>query len=308
MLKKNRLNLTVLCVTLSILASVPASAQNASATRYYNQGIDAYTQGQTDQALAYFRQATQSDQSYSDAWYNMGSLYFQKDMYAQSEDAFRKAVQYNPSDVLAKFNLALALERQNKLGEAIGYLVQIPSSNSKYQAAQDKIRAFQARLAQQPAPANSADTDRLRQLARQGSAQPQGSHSPAPPGAKLEVQTFSKGYHGPTGITIGPGGYLYVANYSKNMIYKVGANGEKEVFVKSGGLLQGPMGLTYNPKTDEMYAANYLNNTIVRISRDGRVSVLASGLKKPYNLYLDEMNNTLYVSEQETSSISRVQL
>jgi DNA-binding beta-propeller fold protein YncE len=106
---------------------------------------------------------------------------------------------------------------------------------------------------------------------------------------------------------LGPEGYLYVANYSKNLIYKVSATGDKTVFAKSD-LLGGPIGLTFNPKTQDMYVANYLKNTVSKVSAKGEVSTIANGLSKPYNLFLDTYNNVLYVGEQETNSISKIEL
>jgi DNA-binding beta-propeller fold protein YncE len=100
---------------------------------------------------------------------------------------------------------------------------------------------------------------------------------------------------------------MYVANYSKNLIYRVGANGDKTVFTQ-GDTLKGPIGLVYNAKSNELYAANYLQNNIVRINSTGKASVLVSGLNKPYNLFLDSVNNVLYVSEQENNVISRIAL
>ena len=102
---------------------------------------------------------------------------------------------------------------------------------------------------------------------------------------------------------------MYVANYSKNLLYRVGAGGEKTVFVQNEGLIKGPIGLAFNPKSNEIYVANYLLNNVVRVDAKGKASVLVSGLNKPYNLFMDTVNNALFISEQDPANlVSRVVL
>lgn len=312
-------SLKAVAMSIVILATTSqlALAANPEATKLYNQGIDAYTNGQVDRALDIFSKVISIEKDYSDAYYNMGSIYYQKRMYPQSEQAFRQAVTLNPDDQMARFNLGLALEKMNRYPEALVEFSKVPSSDRKYQEAQAKIKVLQPMVAQ----AQQQNRMPMNQQVNQGAPQnvnPQMGQNQQPPQqapntgyttaqAAYPVSTFSKGFFGPTGITIGPGGYLYVANYSKNQIYRVGANGEKQLFTKDENL-NGPMGLTYNPKRDELYVANYLKNTVAKIDRTGKVDVVASGLKKPYNLFLDLNSDMLYVSEQETSSISRIAL
>jgi len=38
------------------------------------------------------------------------------------------------------------------------------------------------------------------------------------------------------------------------------------------------------------------------------VNTIATGLNKPYNLFLDTYNNVLYIGEQETNAISKIEL
>ncbi|HEY9685425.1 MAG TPA: tetratricopeptide repeat protein [Coleofasciculaceae cyanobacterium] len=277
----------------------PAMAQSPEAIRSYNQGIEAYTQGRPNDALKKFQRATQLDPAYGDAYYNMGSIYYQMKQYDTARDMFQKSVNLNPGDSQAKYNLALALEKLARYEEAVNILSQIPASDPK--AAQARLKLDELRptlkpqVAAKPEPAKPSGPQPVRP-----SAMPT-----QPPSSKLMLQTFSKGYDGPTGIAIGPGGYMYVANYSKNLIYRVGASGEKAVFTQ-GESIKGPIGLVYNPKMNELYVANYLLGNITRVNSVGKASVLVSGLNKPYNLYLDAINNVLYVSEQESNAVSRV--
>lgn len=286
---------------LSLLPGVSGVyAQSPEAVMNYNQGIDAYNQGNANKAMALFEKAVLLDATYTDAYYNLGSIYYQKGMYTKAEAAFRKSANLAPRDYQAKYNLALALDKLNRQQEALPLLMEIPPNDRKYVQARQKVSQIQGVLAAQE------------QAAKAKATQPQPTNTtPGTPvnvdSAKVSVKPFSKGFFGPTGMTLDPEGYLYVANYSKNLVYKVSATGDKTLFAKSD-LLGGPIGLTFNPKTQDMYVANYLKNTVSKISPKGDVTTIASGLSKPYNLFLDTYNNVLYVGEQETNAISKIEL
>lgn len=269
------------------------------AIRSYNQGIEAYNQGRSAEALKKFDAAARAYPAYADAYYNMGSIFYQMKNYEDAREMFQKAVNLNPSDAQARYNLALTLEKQDRIEEAISVLSQIPSTDPKAAQAHAKIEELRPALLKPrggaTATTGNAGTPAIKPVAS------------AP--LKLKATLFSKGYDGPTGIVIGPGGFMYVANYSKNLIYRVGAGGEKTVFAQGEGLIKGPIGLAFNPKTNEIYVANYLLNNVVRVDATGKASVLVSGLTKPYNLFMDTINNALFISEQDPANlISRVAL
>lgn len=287
----------LLAGSLWLNPAAQAQSSKPEAIMNYNDGIQAYNQGRTNDALNKFIRATQIDPGYGDAYYNMGSIYYQMKRYPEAADMFQKAVNLTPSDNHAKYNLALCLEKLHRNEEAVNILSQIPTSDPQYAQAKAKLNELRPALKPQTANTTKPATSTTK---------------PAPATAtgtgKVTVKAFSRGYDGPTGITIGPGGYMYVANYSKNLIYRVGATGEKTVF-SSGEGIKGPIGLTYNPKTNELYVSNYLLNNVARINAAGKVSVLIGGLNKPYNLFMDTVNNALFVSEQDPANvISRVAL
>lgn len=290
----------LLAGSLWLNLAAQAQSSNPEAIMNYNDGIQAYNQGRTTDALNKFVRATQIDPGYGDAYYNMGSIYYQLKRYPDAAEMFQKSVNLTPSDNHAKYNLALCLEKLNRNEEAVNILSQIPTSDPQYAQAKTKLNELRPDL--KPNAANAAKP----------AAKPAAATKPAPAATtgtgKATVKVFSKGYDGPTGITIGPGGYMYVANYSKNLIYRVGATGEKTVF-SSGEGIKGPIGLTYNPKTNELYVSNYLLNNVARINAAGKVNVLIGGLNKPYNLFMDTVNNALFVSEQDPANvISRITL
>jgi cytochrome c-type biogenesis protein CcmH/NrfG len=281
--------LAVFCMLLAAGASAQAQQSSPEAIRNYNQGIEAYNQGHTSEAIKKFEAATRANPAYADAYYNLGSIYYQSKNYSSARDMFQKAVNLNPSDGQSRYNLALCLEKLVRIEEAISVLSQIPSTDAKFAQARTKIEDLRPVLK-----AQNGETPAIK---------------PVVTPAKLTATAFAKGFDGPTGIVIGPGGFMYVANYSKNLIYRVGASGEKTVFCKTDGMIKGPIGLAFNPKTNEIYVANYLLNNVVRINAAGKASVLVGNLTKPYNLFMDTINNTLFISEQDPANlVSKVAL
>jgi len=288
----------VLALSASTLVMPPqAHAQNVEAARLYNRGIDLYNKGNIDNALSIFQQAAQADPNYPDTFYNLGTIYFKLQNFPQAESSFARVTQLNVTDHQARFNLGLALEKQSKWDAAMAAFTQIPQSDALYGEAQNKIRQITAQKPQPP-----------KEIIATPAAKPINTPASAVEKiAKVSSKTMASGFFGPTGITTGGDGLLYVANYSKNIIYQVNASGEKKLFAQ-GDPLKGPVGLIYNATTKEFYAANYLGNSIAKIATNGKVSTLLTGLKKPYYLSLDPTGKILYVSEQETNTISKVQL
>lgn len=314
-------------VTLGLMlgfAPLAAHAQTApDAIRNYNQGIEAYSNGNTGEALKRFQAATRIDPDYSDAYYNMGSIYYQTRNYEMARDMFARAVSLSPTDGHAKYNLALTYEKLMRYEDAVNTLKQIAPGDPRFQQAKVKISELTPKIQQAAQPANPLSNAANRQptpgvrtnpaqtVATQPNLGQTGAGNAAGQGqsilTKPLLQTFSKGYDGPTGIAIGPGGFMYVANYSKNLIYRVGANGDKTVFTQ-GDMIKGPIGLAFNPRSNELYVANYLLGNVVKVGPNGKSQVLVAGLNKPYNLFMDTVNNALYISEQESNTIAKVVL
>jgi tetratricopeptide (TPR) repeat protein len=68
-------------------------------------GQIAATEGNTDQALAYFHRAVQLTPRFSSGYDALGSVYFPRGNYAQAAEYFQQAVRVNPQDVVARFYL-----------------------------------------------------------------------------------------------------------------------------------------------------------------------------------------------------------
>lgn len=292
----------------AVAIALPADAKNPEAYRHYNLGIQAYNQGNLNEAVREFQRATQADPNYANAYFNLGSLYYQTGRFENAREAFERAMALDPLDSSTKYNLALTLEKLRQYDRALMILSRIPPGDPKGTLAQAKINELRSMMPK-TIPGDSGKQPAITQPQQPANPlqTPEVTQTPQIDPAKLTLETFSKGYSGPTGMTFGPGGFLYVSSFTDNLIYKVGADGNKVVFAR-GDQIKGPMDIVYNDKTNELYVVNYHLNTVARVNPSGAVSVLTSGLKKPYNLLLDTQNNILYVSEQENNSVARIKL
>ncbi len=288
-----------------------AQSRNPEAYRYYNMGIQAYNQGNVNEAIKQFQRATQADPNYANAHFNLGSLYYQTGRYDQAKAAFERSLALDPMDSSTRYNLALTLEKMRQYDQAIAVLNRIPPGDPKGALAQAKINELRSLMPKTVPNGPQMPYNPIGAQPPQAAPPTQPTSpptkSPEVDPAKIAVETFSKGFSGPTGMTFGPGGFLYVSSFVDNQVYKVGADGNKVVFAK-GDQIKGPMDIVYNDKTNELYVVNYLLNNVARISATGKVSTLTTGLRKPYNLLLDTQNNTLYVSEQENNTVARIKL
>jgi hypothetical protein len=309
-------------LSVLLFSACPVLAQPATtpdAARLSQMGYQAWSQGKTQQAIELFQQAVQVNPNYSEAYYNLGAAYYSNKQYPPALDAFQRATQLNPADNQARYYLGLTLDKLNRSADAVAELERIPASDAQYNKAQARLLDLRGKLGQQQTSARPAATaaaatskpttsaTQSPQANRPATTPPQAVNKPAPSAAPPKVDVLARDLAGPTGMAIGPGGLLYVANYSKNAIVKVLPSGQKSVLVENQGL-SGPIGLVIDPNSGNLYVANYLKNNIARVTPAGKVTIVASGLNKPYNLLFDPLSNTLFVTEQETNTVSRIRL
>lgn len=286
-------------------SALPVWSGPLDANRLYNQGVDHYSKGNTQLAIEMFERSIQMDPNNVDAYFNLGSVYYQTQQFEKARGAFENVVRLAPQDSQAKYSLALTLEKQGRNTEAIQVLQQIPSRDGRYRQATKKIE----QLRQQPAQAQT-QAQPQKNAWRAKETKPSTTPAPSTPATgetKREIQTFANGFFGPTGMVLLPDGGLLVANYSRNMIIRVTPAGDKAVFAE-GDALKGPLGMVRDTRDGAIYVVNYLSSNVVKITPAGSMSVIASGLNKPYHLLLDPSRNMLYVSEQETNTVSRILL
>jgi hypothetical protein len=315
---------------VSILSIQPAMAE--SAKEYFAKAQASYAQGQQDEALSFFRKALQVNPNMTDAYYNIAAIYYNQKNHKEALDAFQQLLRIDSNDVSARYESARIYEKLNRLDEAIASYEMIPNTASRYakaqeslqrlqglKAAQSKIDTTPAKTVEVPSTSPTVISKATPQEAVSASSQMKLSkptaHSEvkteAPKGPqpekKLLIQEFAKGFAGPTGLAVDSQGNVYVANFSQNVVYKVSSAGKKVLFASGKGI-NGPVGLTLDPKSGDLYIANHLDNTVAKITSAGKVSTIAWGLKKPYNIFLDAPQNTLYITQQETNSVAKIKL
>src|SRR4029078_4211502 len=85
------------------------------------------------------------------------------------------------------------------------------------------------------------------------------------PEGKRDV--FASGFYGASGNAIDHEGNLLQSNFYGDSITKIDRKGQMKPFVSSG--LSGPVGITLNRQTGDVYVANCRSNSIAKIATDG---------------------------------------
>jgi hypothetical protein len=312
-----------------------AHATDLMALQLYNQGVEASSVGNSIAAVKLFERATRLDPTFADAQYNLGVCYFDLRQYDKSAQAFKQVLNRYPNDAPTRqsYQRALALSGQAAPGWTKPVAHRLPPSAITYGQKQATIIHLNNQERLQPirkpalgyvkpkltksqpvlvyqAPAATAvygnTTLKLKPYTKPAATTP--AIKPLVSSAKTGVPVVvSRAHRGPTGIGQGPDNHsVYVANYISNTLYKVNDAGSKTLVTSQG--MSGPIGLVWNPTRQEWYVANYKGNSITRIKPDGKATVVSNQLKKPYMLLLDEPRQTLYVTEQETNTVSKIKL
>lgn len=104
------------------------------------------------------------------------------------------------------------------------------------------------------------------------------------------------------GVTVDKLGFLYVSNF-RDAVWRISPEGEVETLTRS---LYGASGNAVGPR-GELYQANFLGNTISRITRTGEVSTFATdGLDGPVGMAVDPEDGTVYVCNCTGHYLARV--
>ncbi|HEY9676410.1 MAG TPA: tetratricopeptide repeat protein [Drouetiella sp.] len=336
--------------TFALPVAAQAPAQSPHAISLYNLGLTAYKQGSPESAIIFFKRACDIDPDLADAQYNLGVLYQSQKRCKEAVPRFQEVLRVKPMDPDAHYQLAVCLTDLGQGPEAKMHLQAIAPNNAHFQEAQKRIAMIDSGQTPAPqaapptqAPQNSTEVygKPLNQNASGGDQTPQSSPAQAQPAsqapqqvvtqtpvaqppagvpkintpptptgpvavlANAQVRVIATGFSAPAGLSFGPGGSLYIANFLNNTIDRITADGSRSQFA-SGASLKGPIGLIVDGPGN-VFVANYLSGTVVRISPAGISTVIASGFRKPYYLALDKEGN-LFVSQQEDNSVVRITL
>ena len=267
-------NLFAVLTILFFVTVQPVLSAATEAKLEYNKGLDYYKVGQYDKAMQSFRNAIDLDADYIDAYYNLGSILEYLEQYDAALAIFKQIVVRKPTDYESVLKAANLSKKLGQYDKAKSFLSIIPQGSYFISDAQEL--------------ANSMNTDM--QTIRE---------EQKPINVELPKNNIFENIASPTGITSDKNGNLYVAGYSDNVIYKITSNGDKIIFLKDNRL-NGPIGMVIDD-LGNIYVANYNANNILKIDSTGFVSILLSGIDKPYGLHI--ANGILFVSSQGFNSV-----
>ena len=128
-----------------VLALVPQGIVSIEA-RYFL-GLALHKQGRTDEAMIQYRTAIERARGkYAEAHYNLGTALLERKAYDEAEREFRATIEQDKTFKEAYFNLAVVLENQRRIPEAIEqyekYLGLTPDSSdaAKLRARIDRLK------------------------------------------------------------------------------------------------------------------------------------------------------------------------
>jgi len=282
-------------VLLFLFCAVPALAENkpvrieTDAKLEYNKGIDFYNSGQFDEAVDCFRKAIELEPEYIDAYYNLGMTFDYLKQYEASISMFKELLARKPEDYDAIYRAALVSYKMNLPEQSKEYLAKLPVSNPLYYKGQELARQMGTDI---PTIKSSLPKD-----------DPLPAAEPKPQGT-FAGNFYYENLPSPTGIVVDNAGYLYVANYSDNLIFRITPTGEKMVYLKTPKL-NGPIGLAMD-EGENLYIANYNSNSVLKLSSSHQLTTLIENIEKPYYLYVS--GGYLFISSQGTNTVLRYKL
>lgn len=272
----------VLCGMFLCISGGAAFAGPSEGGMYYNDGLDYYAKGEYTKAIESFKEAVAKDPTLVDGYYNLGSLFEYLKSYQTAIIYYTKVNQLSPEDTETVLKLAELYNKVGSYDKSIFYADKIPAGDElAKQAAQIKA------LAQ--ANAQKAEAKKI---------------ATATSTAKEANKTVINRFSGPTGVAMDSKGFLYVASYSDNSIYKVAPNGQTQLYSKSP-MINGPIGLAVDAQ-DNLYVANYNKNNILKINKAGQVVIFMNRITNPY--YLLIKGNNMFISEQGNNTVIKYRL
>ena len=317
----------------------PASAS------VYNLGLKSYEQGDLESAISFFKQATDLDPRFVDAYYNLGAIYKKEKKYYSAINAFQRAVDISQDDEEIIYELASCYMEVKNYQKAKQYFSLIPQNFPKYSEVTKNLERIKYQVAlenpNQVGEPNQISNEQFQaqlladtlakkeeqvtpeQVIAKSNNQPQEFHpqplqaqqkaqllantltQPSREAFKQKIRTISTNFVGPTGIAKDSKNNLYIANFANDTIEKVTSGGVREIFAAKNGI-SGPVGLAID-ENDTVYVANYNNNSIIRITQDRQISVIVSKIVKPYYLFYDNNTSKLFVTAQGNDSLVEIE-
>jgi tetratricopeptide (TPR) repeat protein len=110
----------IICAALILFFLSPGYSEILNSTRFYNEGVERFKEGDNEKALELFLKAAEINDSYTLAHYGIGRVYLQQQN--RTEDAvkhLKKAVQLDSSFAKGFFYLGMAQMLAGKYNDSI---------------------------------------------------------------------------------------------------------------------------------------------------------------------------------------------
>lgn len=303
---------------LSLLTVVPSAVAveekpGAHAVSLYNLGLTAYKQGSPESAIIFFRRATDLDPDLADAHYNLAVIYQAQKRYKEAIPRFEQVLRVKPTDADAHFQLAIILQETGRLPEAKDHFSNIAPNNPHFAECQQRMAQINSQLSggaqlkgqsgfestanygqnQSTVAANmsgnridESPTQAAQNYNNQQAVQPQQQLPVEQPMQQMQAVQQPVQQAAPT-----PSPVPTIANSTLRVI----ATG-----------FSAPSGIAFD-RQGNLYIANFLSNTIDRITLDGSRMQFSAGinLKGPIGLTIDDTGN-VYVANYNSGTIARI--
>ncbi len=310
----------LLATVLLLITPAYAQAPNPQAVSMYNLGLTAYKQGSPESAIIFFKRATDIDPNLADAQYNLGVIFQTQRRYKEAIPRFLEVLRIKPTDPDAHFQLGLIYQEAGQLAEARQHLSSIAPNNSHFPESQGRIAQINQQPSGTPGAGAAPNQDAVTSYQLTTPAQPPQLQAQAPqapvtyPGQTDTIPNQTSSYPPaqlppvytapPAQPTAQPYPPLPVlpAQPVSNPV-PVLANTTLRIIATG---FNAPAGLAFD-RLGNLYVANFLSNTIDRISADGSRTQFSSGisLKGPIGLAVDEVSN-LYVANYNGGTVARI--
>jgi len=269
----------------------------------YNRGNDYYQNAQYDKAIECFKNATELDPNYIDAYFNLGALLEYIHDYDGALNAFKQIILRKPDDYEAVYKAAEISKNIGNIDKMNMYLSIIPEDSLFGPRAKALAKSVDSNYIPKEPPITNNEAPQTEQPKENSIKNKIGNDL-----FKEENISFTNGVYtdiaSPTGITTDKQGNLYVAGFSDNTIYKITPDGKKIVFIKNPKI-DGPIGLEID-NNGNIYIANYNKNNVLKADISGNVTEIITDVINPYCMHID--NGVLFVSSQGSNSVVRYRL
>ena len=98
-------------------------------------GYSLSIKGQDQEALQYFKMATENDPGSTTAWYGLGYCYAGKDSQTEAIAAYKQAIETNPTNALSHYHLGNYYNKIGRYNDAVKSLERVVAINPEFEAA-----------------------------------------------------------------------------------------------------------------------------------------------------------------------------